>query len=227
MIGLMLYYFNTFTEIISKKMKRLSLFLFLFLGIAAFELCAQDSIIYYNGKSFTGKISGYNNSSTVFSLEMQKKNRIKLKTVDKANVFAVFYHDSSGKILYEPDITIEDDLTIAEMESFIAGQHLARYRYHAPWATACGVVSGLGGVYLGFWGFAVPAVYVGVVTAVPVKPVKKKYFPADRVNDEAFIEGFKYQAKRKKMVNSLIGGGIGLLTLGTVLAILTNVYYID
>lgn len=207
-------------------MKRSVVILFVFLFLCR-DVMAQDSIIYYNGRHATGKITEFSTGQTVFRMEVNKKKRTRLKVIDKADIFAVYFKDSSARILYSPDVTVESDMTISEMESFIAGENLARYRYRAPWATACGVVSGLGGVYLGFWGFTIPAAYVGVVSAIPVKATRKKYFPPERISDEAYVEGFKYAAKRKKLKNALIGGGIGVATLGVALAILTSVYYID
>ncbi|MEI6122759.1 MAG: hypothetical protein WCQ95_03955 [Bacteroidota bacterium] len=202
----------------------LTLFVLFFLSSSF--VFPQDSVIFYNGRNLKGRIIDFNNNETVFRFELKKKKHIKTKVLAKEDIFALYYKDSVEKVLYAPIATDENPLTILEMKSLIGGENLARYRYHPRWATVCGAVTGVGGIYLGFWGIAIPAAYVAVAAAVPVKAKRKKYFPVEKLNDELYIEGFKHEAKRKKLVNAAIGGASGVVVLGTILAILTGKNYI-
>ena len=188
------------------------------------DLYGQDSIILYNGKSIKGKVSN-NKNETFVLVKLQKKNKVKTKFLDKENIFAICYKDSIRDVLYVPIEADETPLTVAQMESFVGGSNLAKYSYHPRWATVCGAVSGLGGISLGFFGMLIPTAYVAVASAVPVKPLKKEYFPAEKVNDEYYVEGFKQEAKHKKLVNAVIGGVAGFVVLGTTLGILTSLDY--
>jgi hypothetical protein len=206
-----------------RMLKNLILFAVLII-MQVIDLYGQDSIVLYNGKSILGKVSD-NKNQTFISYKFQKKNKVKIKYLSKENIFAIYYRDSLDDVLYVPDVSEEVPFTIDEMQRFVSGSNLARYNYHPRWATICGAATGLGGIYLGFFGMLIPTAYIAVSSAVPVKPLKKKYFPADKVNDDFYVEGFKQEAKRKKLVNSLLGGVSGFLVLGTTLGIMTSLDY--
>lgn len=184
------------------------------------DILAQDSIILYSGKQYKGEVINYNNNQTLFRFQYHKKNKIKTKVLQKEDVFAIYYKDSISQILYTPLITDEQPLTVEEMKSFVAGENLAQYHYHAPWAAAVGAVTGIGLFPLNMWGVAIPGAYVGVIAAMPTKPKTKKYFPPEKLNDEIYIDGFKYVAKRKKLVNAAIGSAASIIVCGTIAAIL-------
>jgi len=186
---------------------------------------AQDSLILYSGKHYKGKIVDYNKNSTVLSMQFQKRNKLKTKVLRAEDVFALYYKDSVGKILYAPLITEEQPVSLEQMRSYITGENLAQYRYHAPWASAVGAVSGVGILFMGIWGVAVPAAYVGTVAAMPTLPKNKKYFPPEKLNDEYYVDGFKQVARRKKITNAAIGSAASVLVCGTIAAILTFKYY--
>lgn len=187
-------------------------------------LYSQDSIVLFNGKTLTGNVTNDKNLTFV-SCEFQKGKKLKSKLIAKEDIFGIYYKDSIVDTLYAPIAAEEITFTFDEMQRFISGEQLARAKYHPRWATICGAATGLGGIYLGFYGMLIPTAFVAVASSTPVKPVKKKYFPPDRANDEFFIEGFKQEAKRKKLVNSVIGGVSGFLVLGTAMAIMTSLDY--
>ncbi len=211
---------------INSLMKKVLVFSFCTLFVLL-NAIAQDSLIMFNGKHYKGNVVGFNNNTTVFKLEYQKKNKIKFKVLPKEDVFAIYYKDSVSQILYTPLITDEQPLSLEEMKSFVAGENLAQYKYHAPWAAAVGAVTGAGMFNLGMWGVTIPAAYVGVVAAVPTKPKSKKYFPPEKLNDQYYVDGFKYVAKRKKLKSAAIGSAASLLVCGTIAAIFTFKYYND
>jgi hypothetical protein len=188
------------------------------------NLCAQDSIVLYNGKSILGKVRNDKNQ-TFISYTFLKGNKQKTKFLYKEHIFAIYYRDSISDVLYVPDVSDEVPFSVDEMQRYVSGSNLARYNYHPRWATICGTASGLGGIYLGFFGMLIPTAYVAVTSSLPVSTTKKKYFPPEKVNDEIFKDGFKQEAKRKKLVNSVIGGASGFLILGTTLGILTSLDY--
>ena len=185
---------------------------------------AQDSIVLYNGRSVLGKVHNDKNQ-TYITYTFQKKNKLITKSLYKENIFAIYYRDSLSEVLYVPRPDEEINFTEEQMQSYINGENFARNHYHPRWATACGAVSGVVGIGLGFFGMLIPPAYIAVSSSVPVKPVKKKYFPPEKVGDEFFVEGFKQEAKRKKLVNSVVGGVAGFIVLGTTLGILTTLEY--
>jgi len=191
------------------------------------NVVAQDSLILFNGKHYKGEVVEFNKNTTVLKLQYQKRNKLKTKVLPKEDVFAIYYKDSVSQILYSPLITDEQPLSLEEMQSFVAGENLAQYKYHAPWAAAVGALTGAGMFNLGMWGVVIPAAYVGVVAAVPTKPKSKKYFPPEKLNDQSYVDGFKYVAKRKKLKSAAIGSAASLLVCGTIAAILTFKYYND
>ncbi|HNW88645.1 MAG TPA: hypothetical protein PKN48_03225 [Bacteroidales bacterium] len=188
---------------------------------------AQDSLIMNNGKHYTGKAVAFNQAGTVLRFQVQKKHKLKTKDLQKTDIFAIYYKDSISRVLYEPLLTDEESLTVDEMHSFVSGENLAQYRYHAPWASAIGAATGAGMFYIGMWGVAVPAAYVGLVAAMPTYPKAKKYFPPEKLNDELYVDGFKSVARRKKLVNAAIGSAASILVCGTITAIWTFKYYND
>jgi hypothetical protein len=188
------------------------------------NLYAQDSIVLYNGKSISGKVSD-NKNLTYISYQFQKKNKLKTKLLYKEQIFAIYYLDSLSDVLYVPRPDEEMSFSVDQMQSFISGENLARNYYHPRWATVCGAASGVAGIGLGFFGMLIPPAYIAVASSTPVKPLKKKYFPPEKVDDEFYIEGFKQEAKRKKLVNSVVGGVAGFIVLGTTLGILTTLDY--
>lgn len=197
----------------------------LFFSFLIQQFCfAQDSIVLYNGKHIMGDVND-NKNQTFISYTVVKKKKSKIKYLYKENIFAIHYKDSITDIFYTPDITEENPFTIDEMRRFISGENLARHHYHPRWATACGVVAGVGGIYFGIYGLLIPTAYVAITSSVPVSTKRKKYIPEDKKNDEIFLEGFKQEAKRKKLINSVVGGVSGAVFLGTTLGILTGLDY--
>jgi hypothetical protein len=194
---------------------------------------AHDSLIMYSGKHYKGKIVDFNRNKALFHMQFQNGKKLKTKVFKTEDVFALYYKDSVSQVLYNPlfvdteNLDGEKPLTVEEMQSFVAGENLAQYRYHAPWSSAIGAVTGVGLFYLGIWGVAFPAVYVGVVAAMPTLPKAKKYFAPEKLNDELYVAGFKNVAKRKKLINAAIGSAASLLICGTITAILTFKNYND
>lgn len=194
---------------------------------ALMSVWAQDSLIMNNGKHYKGKVVAFNKAETVLRFEVQKKKKFNTKDFQRDDIFAIYYKDSVSRILYTPLVTDEETMTLEEMSSFVAGENLAQYRYHAPWASAIGAVTGAGMFYIGMWGVAVPVAYVGLVSAMPTLPKAKKYFPPEKLNDDYYVDGFNQIARRKKLINAAIGSAASLLICGTITAVLTFKNYND
>jgi hypothetical protein len=205
-------------------MYKIRILLVFFIVMHVLSLYAQDSIVLYSGKSILAKVRD-EKSQTFISYQFHKGNKIKTKYLYKENIFAIYYHDSVSDMLYVPQLNDESPFTVEQMQSFVGGENLARYRYHPRWATICGTATGLAVIPLGIYGFLVPTAYVSIFASTPVKPLKKKYFPAEKVNDEFYKDGFKQEAKRKKLFNSVIGGVSGAVIIGTTLGIITALDY--
>lgn len=182
---------------------------------------SQDSLVMYNGKYLLGKVTDLKDSTFVVC-EYQKRNKSFSKLISKEAIFSVNYKDSASQLYYYQGMDPDSPTSVEDMSSFIAGEQLARYKYHPRWTIPVGVVAGMGGTALGIYGLLVPAAYVGTTAALPVGAKHRKYFPDEKINDAPFMEGYKREAKRKRLVNTVIGSVSGILVTGITIGVLTG-----
>jgi len=121
-------------------------------------LCAnaQDSLLLMNGKIILGKISKVESGKVYYSL-MEKT---RLKSIETDDLFSISYNNLGIKYFYSHDTTSGNFLTRDEMYTFLMGQNYARENYRAPLSTAGGVLFGITGGVIGFWGMTIPCAYV-------------------------------------------------------------------
>lgn len=150
----------------------------------------------------------------------------KPKTIAKYKVFNVrkremdtlrVYADSlriteKERLIYHQD-TLDRRyvLTEDEMRAWVMGRRSARKNFKSPLSSIGAAFVGLGGGLLNFYISPLPStLYVAVNGAV--KPKVGKIGPDDMpfVNDEFFIEGYRLQAGKIKLKNSLLGTIPGL-----------------
>jgi hypothetical protein len=196
----------------------IAFFALLFIAVYGYS---QDSLVMYNGKYLLGKVTDLKDS-TIVVCEYQKRNKSFSKLISKEAVFSVHYKDSASQYFYFEGMDSDSPASLADMTAFVEGEQIARYKYHPRWAIPVGVLAGIGGTGLGIYGLLVPAAYVGTTAALPVGGKHRKYFPEERVNDVAFMEGYKREAKRKRLVNTIIGSVSGILITGITIGVLTS-----
>jgi hypothetical protein len=154
---------------------------------------------------------------------LYKNLKNKLKSIEITEVFAVIDSAGNETLIYKSDTSYKDAFTISEMRSFVQGQNDAIEKYKAPWTTIGGIaVSGAAAVIVNpVYLIAVSGAYCTGVGVIPVRE-KKLNIPAEFLNNEPYILGYKKASKHKRIKNSIIGSAIGLaIGLGTA-AIINN-----
>jgi hypothetical protein len=173
---------------------------------------AQDTLFLLNGKTVPAKIRQINPDSMFVSFLPVDKHKTKLKYYDLQDVYALSFKDSDRIIIYVADTNRGYVMNAEQMGSFINGGQFAKTHYKSPWVTVGGTGIGFAGTYLlpFFWGLTVPTAYCLVmgVTPIHIKKQQEKY--PELFNDEYFVAGYKDKAKKKKILNSIIGGVIGI-----------------
>jgi hypothetical protein len=148
------------------------------------------------------------------------------KRVKSASIYQVFniryrqmepalpYQDSlrirtDEKVIYQQDTMARKyELTPNDMRAWVMGRRSARRNFHSPLSTMGAAATGLaGGVLLNYFFSYAPAVIFTVVN-ITVKPKVKKVGPEDIpfLQNEYFQNGYRMQATKIKLKNSLIGG---------------------
>lgn len=194
---------------------------------------AQDRVVLMNGKTLNGKVSDFSGKKIVF--EFPGRNDIKRKTIDREDVFSIRYNNSDFQY-YKCNPAEGNYLTSTQMKHYLKGRHEASLNYHAPLATIGGLVTGVSGAFIGFYGIAIPTAYVfttGMKT--PKKPITisapeiPDFIVSNTMTSEAhsaeesievleeqafqyyFNEGYIAKAKDKKIKNALKGTVIGFI----------------
>jgi hypothetical protein len=191
----------------------------LFFLLPAFA-SAQDKVLFTSGKEkevTVVKVDEYN----VFYHKPNKKTEKKFR---KENVFSITYLDGREEIIYNPDtlgflvldvVEPEVDYTVEEMRRYIYGrQDGMKVKKTAALLTSAGISfvgSGLGA----FFGPVAPATYIIVLGTTKQTPNESLVSHPELVFDEAYLEGYKKSARKRKIIGAAEGGLIGL-SLGIV-----------
>ena len=174
---------------------------------------SQDTINLQNGKQIIAKIYFFDTGNTFIKYNVIIKDKLKLKTLDKLDIFSINYADKSQKILYSQDSALGYPLSVSEMEHFMLGGREAMKNYKAPWITVFGFVIGaVATEYLHFWGLSSTIAYpIGAgITGVKIKTSNN--VNSDLKSNKDFIDGYKTYATKKKVKNALFGSIIGTAT---------------
>lgn len=190
---------------------------------------AQQSILLTNGKRILIKDSQVDSSGIIWI----KKSNNKIKGFEQDEVFSLIRVDSVEVIFYKP--LSDDDFKIDQMRHYIYGQGAIRERRLTSTLTG-GVPVGrlkwlvrktqhwqipalIGGMAVGFGSgmtvnpYLTPVPVVGFSFLVGAFNVKDKRMKIsdEYLNDEHYKFGYKKSIKRKRVINSIIGGGVGLV----------------
>ncbi len=163
-----------------------------------------------------------------FALELIKANevrdnaKVKFKTLARVrtdNVFSITHADGKEEIIYSPDtlgflitdvVEPEVDYTVEEMRRYIAG---AQDGMHVKKTTVLLTSAGISTVGAGlgaFFGPIAPATYIIVLGTTKQKPDETKVTHPEYIQDEAYLQGYKKAARKRKIIAAAEGGLIGL-----------------
>lgn len=200
--------------------------------LASANVFAQDTITFLSGRTVTGRIKSASEEGISISNKFLFMNFNRQFFKDELYSMNIENHVT---VFYKPDLTSDNSLTDFQMRSYIKGFQDGRKNYHAPMTTVGGFVSGITGGIFGFWGLAIPSVYVFVsgiktpevdinhehnyVSAVSanntnsygLKSYKTGLFEETTpvIDLNYFETGYQTAAKDKKIKNAIKGGILG------------------
>lgn len=207
--------------------------LFIGLGLSWGVTAQNGELLLLNGKKVT--ISQYNLDTTdLFNSKIYYTNikgRQKSKYLD--DVFSVTLKNEEERVFYQTNPAEGDILTPEQMKDYVMGQHIALKNYNEPWTALLGGITGFAGVMLPGIpvdnsnfngevpvGIVVPALYVvGVGSVTPDESVVKKQVESKYANNEYYIMGCQEGIRKKRIKNSAIGVGIGIVAGFVTLAV--------
>ena len=226
----------------TKFMKISKFILFILLNICFQQHSdAQGKLIYLNGKEKRFTSAEVKGQFIVYKPESTGSNKSTIRKADKYNIFSIKKDDGTEEIIYSPDTTYGDDLTIEEVRDYIKGEKYAKLAYKEPANFVTGIQVGfVSGMLLpAFYGLAGPVVYPGILGTVAPKvktPLIYQYdsvkgdfialpsgiLEGEKVVSDAFSAGYGKKARNLKMRNSLLGGAIGFSFGVTALLLLAD-----
>lgn len=138
-------------------------------------------------------------------------------------VYSVTDSAKNVRIFYYPDTTDDYELNIGDMRTFIDGEQYAMKHYKKPMNAIAPAVVGLTAAgFIGVYALVVPFGYVGLVSAFSTKvPLGLDDEPYN-INDPMFKEGYQYKARKKKINDGFIFGGLGVVVGLTVFFVFVN-----
>lgn len=195
------------------KSLRHLLFIMLISFLGGNQLIAQDSntpkdtIDLMNGKLLISKVTLVRSDHLKYLHPKSNKET----QLEWDRVFAVRYADGSEKIMYRKDEKLGTIYTVEEARRFVIGQRDAWKGFRAPVPLIIGGLIGVGAGLTGSpIGIAAPFVYMPL-TLIPKVRVKKSTISNPiMVQYDTYVLGYERIARKKKVLNSLISGAIGL-----------------
>lgn len=200
----------------------LYIFLILLIGFTAntgFSQNGNDTILFINGDIVITTVT----DTTQGLISFKKPEKFtKIKTVDSDRVFSIT--NSKGESLIYGYDTLGNELTVEEMRYYIRGQQDARKAIKGYGGLAINALLSLGAGATG--SFIVPVVPFAVAGLLGLPHVKVKKGTASSpecLNQDAYLEGYEHEGKRKRKIRSLVGGTVGLaIGLGASIVLKAN-----
>lgn len=175
-------------------------------------MAAQDQVTLISGATVDGKVTTV--SDSIVSYTVQKKSKVKERSMDAYRVFSIRYADGSNVIVYEQDTATGNYFSQDEMQLFVFGEQDARKNYRGGKMFALGALYGIaGGLALpeSFLVVLVPAsaTILAMVPRVKIKPSMARN--SALLSEPAYVMGFERTARGKKIQNVLKGSVVGTI----------------
>lgn len=186
---------------------RLQFLVFGFIFVLQDIASAQYSILLLNGRQ--KQISKYELRGPDLVYRKPDDKAGKAHKMDRYSVYSVT--DSLGKedLVYNPIDTTED-LSAERMRIFIKGEQYASKNYKAPFGVkAESFAVGFGAGLLTIYGTPIPFLNAAVLQRFTPPVTHGLPDEPAEINSIDFQEGFQYKARKRKIEQSLIWGGIG------------------
>ncbi len=190
------------------------LYLFFALSLLVINCCAQDKLLFLNGKELNGKLVSTNNFETSFKTEKGKEYLI-----ENFRVFS-FTQNNQESLLYKYDTLEGNFLSEQDMRMFVFGERDAHQSYRSNFSNALGfLVGGAAGYFMhkdqAFIYVAAPLVYTSVTLFFPTSVKQKRLTDLQYLKEDEYLRGHERIARSKRTQNALkssvLGMGAGFL----------------
>ncbi|HBS88961.1 MAG: hypothetical protein A2W91_05910 [Bacteroidetes bacterium GWF2_38_335] len=118
---------------------------------------SQDTLLLMNGKIICGEVKKTDNKAVYYC---KTEGRMRIKKIDVEDLFSISYNDTKKDYFYKRDTSYGYYLQTDEMYVYLMGQNYAHENFKAPLNTFAGVLFGVTGGVVGFWGMTIPATYI-------------------------------------------------------------------
>jgi len=203
------------------KIFRITLILIVFNGTNGLSqpskqgILKKDTVLLLTGGVLTGIISEV--TPTYLTIKDSEK-MVHGSTIEADRIFS--YTNKTGEhLLYYVDSSAGNEFTVAEMRYFIRGEQDGKKGFKARPAFYTNLIIGFAGGISGTFFFPIPAFTFATLVGIPKVKIKKNTvtYPND-LSHPTYIMGYERMARRNRKIQSLLGGGIGLVAgLGTFL----------
>ncbi|MFL5752474.1 MAG: hypothetical protein ACJ76F_03635 [Bacteroidia bacterium] len=187
--------------------------LLLFLGLIHNSKAQQgfgnDSLFLMNGKIYVSTVIDTSLGAVTI---LDIKDTSKRMNVEYDELYGVKYASTGSMYYYySQDTSIINDFTRDEMWLYMKGERDAKKGFKGRGSLFGSMAAGIGGGITGnILGPLVPFAYLGLsgLPKVRIKhdTVSNPYY----LDSDAYILGYERQARYKRKINCMIGGGIGL-----------------
>ena len=190
-----------------RKLIIILLGVFCFTNYAAQE--KKDTLFLMNGKIYVSRvIDTLIGGVTIKDL----KDTTQKFTVDNEDLFSVHYSNGQIYYYYSQDTLIGNEFTREEMLYYMEGERDAKKGFKARGSLIGSMVSGFAGGLTGsLLGPVVPFAYLGLCGIPKVRIRHETISNPYYIDHDPYILGYERQARSKRRIQCLIGGGIGLV----------------
>ncbi len=169
-----------------------------------------DTIFFMNGDILSCEIIDDSQTEVVF--EFKPKKRIRQKGVHKSEIFAVIV-DGEKDIYYAQNAIVGDDLTIKQVEAYLAGQRDGRENYNTFPVFILGLGISVGTSLAGEAGLLAltsPIIMYPVAQYLPVIKIREHTISnKDYQYNTEYSEGYETVVRGRRVMSALKSTGLG------------------
>ncbi|MEO6903626.1 MAG: hypothetical protein ABI315_10815 [Bacteroidia bacterium] len=176
-------------------------------SICCYSQPSLDTLTLLTGKVIIGTIKNSIGDAIVVS-HLKKPNSSFV--IENDRIFSI-NSNKNEKLFYSKDTSQGNDFTIEEMRYYIYGEQQALKTVKSNGFLATNMIIGIAGGITGSFLSPIPVFVFMTLTGLPKVKLKTKNIvnPA-YVEQPTYVMGYKAVVRKKRKVQSLIGGGIGL-----------------
>lgn len=183
----------------------------------------MDTVYLMSGRTVTGIVKDSTNENQLKIL-IPRKGNFKADFVDLDLVYSVKYSNGVETVFYRQDTLFGNYFTAQEVKYFMAGERDAWHSYRCPVWVAGAFAAGYAG---GITGRFIVTLLPPFAYALGTSFFRTKIKPGtvsnpDYLKYDTYLFGYEKEAKKRRVMRSLLWGGIGMVSGVASLAIYTQ-----